>query len=300
MDVHSACSSSRRLLGINASLHFKTRVIQCERQMVDMQILLRLLVVDSAFSHLSDPIQRGIRTVQDYDCMVGTRGLDSDCTVDVLHQMGLIFPEQIGATEGVQDGLTVRSKTYVRGCGLVCSAYGMLHCPSHVRQLLTKWVAGPWAGRLRVFQDFITHFEGFSHPEPESVRTHEGDQAIAIGRATRALPPVNFCNTDEGLAALKAALGTLQPRTAGVPAAALLLPVMPLPRSFESYQEVQRDTIKRGDNKAFAQLYSGLMGHVRRLLGGHKDDQLVDDLKEHGTGQPGMVDGVKPEAIWAR
>jgi hypothetical protein len=48
----------------------------------------------------------------------------------------------------------MRVRTIARKCGLVASAFGMLHCRGAVERLEQQWCAAPWANRLRPFYDY--------------------------------------------------------------------------------------------------------------------------------------------------
>jgi hypothetical protein len=74
-------------------------------------------------------------------------------------------------------------RTIVRGCGLVASAFGMLHCQAAVDDLVAKWAKGAWFGRIDSVHDvIISYAHGSGTTQCQTARSSGGEEAQAQSR----------------------------------------------------------------------------------------------------------------------
>ena len=124
--------------------------------------LIKLLHVDKAFARHVAPLSHMASTLDGMGQHMLMLPQPTNQFADPVVRAMYCWPTQpqllnpFSAGEAVPGLARVACVTVVRGCGLAASAYGWLHHNETVGALIATWSEGPWAGRLRIFDDYIT------------------------------------------------------------------------------------------------------------------------------------------------
>ena len=195
-----------------------TRLLHCA-------CLLELLATDKAFAANNGDVRRAINLLQSRHFLATGDDTYFECVYECLGRAHMKAVHETPRVE-IKDALVFKGGVWVRGSGLAASAYGMLHCPAAVHELLAKWQCGPWAGRLVPFKDFIVSFD----PHREKAPGVEHPQGrLAVGELPAEITLMKLRCSAEGLQCLLSLLRFLKPRVPGGGRAAFVLSQMMLP-----------------------------------------------------------------------
>jgi hypothetical protein len=140
------------------------------------------------------------------------------------------------------DAVKLEALTLVRGCGLVASAYGMLHCRAEVERLVMHWRGGDvWPRRMQQLVDVVTWTQ-FRSPDslagkpPDRTDASAKEALARFGKWPPGAPAPGPLDKDTSAGARVHAerLRRLVPHQRGGGRAVLVLPGFVIPPSYWS------------------------------------------------------------------